>query len=96
MGTVGVDTEKAAAVCAAFTTGGKELDDLSARVSSLQGPLLECWEGLDGEACVEYLTKLSSKMGEMSVEVEKIRKWTDDISQGWEESATKRAQRYQV
>ncbi len=67
--------------------GAQDLDDLTSQVAGLQGPLEECWQGSEGEACIEFINNLSTKMGKMSEQIRKINEWVNSVSKSYQEDA---------
>lgn len=94
MGKKGIDLAKAECTIADFNTYEPKLDELTDSVSSIQEPLLDCWEGDEAETCVEFVANLASKMSEMSSQVAKVRKWLENVRDSYDELATSGAKNY--
>ena len=77
-------------------SGASNLDDLTSGVKSLQGPLQDCWEGQEAEACVAFVGDISTKMTQMAVEVRKIYKWVEQVKTSYEEAAQAGANAYTI
>ena len=77
-------------------SGASNLDDLTTGVKSLQGPLQDCWEGQEAEACVAFVGDISTKMTQMAVEVRKIYKWVEQVKTSYEEAAQAGANAYTI
>ena len=72
-----------------------DMDDLTLNVSNLQGPLMDCWEGVEAEACVDFINNLSTKMSQMSEQIRKIEDWMKSVSQAYQDDATNGQKAYQ-
>lgn len=96
MALTGMNIEEVEQKLAELKTGADNLDALTLRVSNLQGPLTDAWEGVEASACVEYLNKLSTKMQKMSEELMKIHQWAEKTKTNYEDSASKGANAYRA
>ncbi|MBQ4220897.1 Uncharacterized conserved protein YukE [Butyrivibrio hungatei] len=76
--------------------GAQDLDDLTSQVAGLQGPLEDCWQGAEGEACIEFINNLSLKMGKMSEQIRKINDWVNSVSKSYQEDAENGRRAYEI
>lgn len=74
--------------------GETALDDLTAEVSSLQGPMQDCWTGIEADACIDFLNQLATKMQSMSETVTQVDTWITDLKENYSETASAGASRY--
>ena len=91
----GVNVELLATKSQLIETAAGEIDTLTTSVQGLQGPLSECWFGADGEACVNFINQLSSKMSQMSAQVRTINNWINNVSQNYQNEAANGSRAYQ-
>lgn len=92
----GVDVQLLATKSQLIERAASEMDTLTESVRGLQGPLEECWNGDDKDACVIFINNLTTKMGQMSEQVRKIEKWINDVSEAYQRDAAEGARAYQL
>lgn len=91
----GVNVELLATKSQSIETAAGQLDTLTSSVQGLQGPLQECWFGADGDACVNFINQLSTKMNQMSAQVREVNKWINSVSQSYQNEAASGSRAYQ-
>ena len=91
----GVNVELLATKSQLIEKAAGELDTLTSSVQGLQGPLVECWYGVDSDACVNFINQLSSKMTQMSGQVRQVNKWINSVSQSDQSEAASGSRAYQ-
>ena len=92
----GMNVSEVESYLTTLSSGAGDLDQLTTDVKNLQGPLQDCWEGVEAEACVNFIADISSKMSQMSEEVMKIHKWVEQVKTSYEEAATAGKNAYTV
>lgn len=92
----GMNVSEVESYLTTLSSGAGDLDQLTTDVKNLQGPLQDCWEGEEAEACVNFIADISSKMSQMSEEVMKIHKWVEQVKTSYEEAATAGKNAYTV
>lgn len=93
-GYVGMDVTDVETQVTLLENVAGDMDELVTGVAGLQGPLEENWTGKEAIAATDYLSDLSTKMGDMSENLRAISAWVKTTKEGYEETATQGARAY--